>query len=249
MDSSDSSFPLIIMDERERGEIRKVFADFPCDLQIKTLPTADYLISATMGIERKRGDDLVASICDNRFFTQIQKMQHYYPDSILILENPSKMFDRSGVATASIYGAIIYALMKINIPLVTTLDTFETAQTIWSFAKNYQKVQSFVYVPLELPPTEIDQPMQILFLEGLIGVSETKAKMLLQEFESPWAILQALQESEITTTSSGKLKLGESSFARIKGFGAKFVAQNQNLLSQPFHKTTAIKKPDWANNL
>lgn len=69
---SNSKFlPLIIMDERERHEIRSVFETIPCQLQIKTLDIADYIISKDIAIERKRGDDLVASICDNRFFSQV----------------------------------------------------------------------------------------------------------------------------------------------------------------------------------
>ncbi len=241
-----TSLPLIIMDERERGEIRKTMAEFPCHLQIETLPTADYVISATIGIERKRGDDLVASICDNRFFAQIQKMKYYYPDSMIILENPAKMFERAGVATGSIYGAMIYTLYKEQIPMITTLNAFETGQTIWSFAKEFQKSQPFKFVPLDLPPTEISQEMQINFIEGLIGISEKKARILLAEFETPVAIIQALQESEVGTTPSGKLKLISGPFSTLKGFGPKFVKQNQNLMHIPFNQSIGMKKGDFS---
>ncbi|UYP48492.1 3'-flap repair endonuclease Xpf [Candidatus Lokiarchaeum ossiferum] len=237
--------PLIIMDERERGEIRRNFSNIPCNLQIETLKTADYLISSTMGIERKRGDDLVASICDNRFFSQIQKMKYYYPESLIILENPGKMFDRTGIAPASIYGAIIYALYKENIPLITTLDEFETAQTIWSFAKYQQKNNPFVYEPLDIPSLEIGLKMQLNFIEGLIGVSEIKAKVLLDEFQTPWNVIQAIQQSETKILSSGKVKLTSGRFIDLKGFGAKFVRQNQNLLNLPFHKSIALEKKNW----
>jgi DNA excision repair protein ERCC-4 len=64
----NSNYPKIIMDERERNEIRRAFEKYRCDLQIKTIYVADYMISPEIGIERKRGDDLTASICDNRFF-------------------------------------------------------------------------------------------------------------------------------------------------------------------------------------
>ncbi len=70
--STNAKFlPLIIMDERERHEIRSVFETIPCQLRIETLDIADYVISNDIAIERKRGDDLVASICDNRFFSQV----------------------------------------------------------------------------------------------------------------------------------------------------------------------------------
>jgi Fanconi anemia group M protein len=53
--------PRIIMDERERGSIREAFEKLNCTLDIQTLPIADYIVSEQIGIERKRGNDLVAS--------------------------------------------------------------------------------------------------------------------------------------------------------------------------------------------
>ena len=239
--------PIIILDERERGEIRSTFNQFPCKIQIETLPTADYLIDDRIGIERKRGDDLVASICDNRFFKQIEKMLAFYPESMIILENPDKMFERSGVASASIYGALIYALYKHHIPLITTLNVFETCQTIWSFAKYFQQKHPYTYTPLQLPPTEIDRSIQTNFIQGLIGISEIKATRLLDEFGTPWGIIQALQKSSLNITSSGKVKIQHSPFQNLKGFGPKFILQNQNLLKIPFHVSINLKKPTWTS--
>ena len=118
--------PLIIMDERERGEIRSIFETIPCKLRIETLEMADYIISKDIAIERKRGDDLVASICDNRFFSQLEKLKNHYKKPLIILENPNKMFDRKGVYEASIYGAILYAIYKMKIALFPTRDANET---------------------------------------------------------------------------------------------------------------------------
>ena len=119
------------MDERERHEIRSVFETIPCQLRIETLDIADYIISKDIAIERKRGDDLVASICDNRFFSQLEKLKKHYKKPLIILENPKKMFERKGVYEASIYGAIIYTIYKMKIALFPTRDAKETAETIW----------------------------------------------------------------------------------------------------------------------
>ena len=100
------------MDERERGKIRSVFEKIPCNLRIETLNIADYVISKEIAIERKRGDDLVASICDNRFFSQLEKLKKYHREPLIILENPKKMFDRKGIYEASIYGRLYSLLHK-----------------------------------------------------------------------------------------------------------------------------------------
>ncbi|MBA7577914.1 hypothetical protein ES708_19770 [subsurface metagenome] len=226
--------PLIIMDERERHEIRTVFKTIPCQLKIETLDVADYVISKKIGIERKRGDDLVASICDNRFFSQLEKLKKYYSKPLIILENPKKMFDRKGVYEASIYGAILYAIYKMNIAIFPTRDAKETAETIWSFAKFMQKSEPFEYEPIKIEQEKISLNSQLFFLEGLCQVSEKKAKILLKHFKTPFNVLQAITETEITHTKTGKPKGISGSLGELKGFGHKFLKINKELLENPF---------------
>ncbi len=227
--------PLIIMDERERGEIRSIFKTIPCQLRIKTLDVVDYIISKEIAIERKRGDDLVASICDNRFFSQIVKLKKYYKKPLIILENPKKMFDRKGVYEASIYGAILYAIYKMKIALFPTRDAKETAETIWSFAKFVQKSEIFEYEPIKVEQEKISVDSQLFFLEGLFQVSEKKAKILLDHFKTPYNVLQAITQTEISYTKSGKPKGISGRLEELKGFGHKFLSANHDLLKKPFN--------------
>jgi len=226
--------PLIIMDERERGEIRSVFETIPCQLRIETLDIADYIISNEIAIERKRGDDLVASICDNRFFSQLEKLKRYYRKPLIILENPKRMFDRKGVYEASIYGAIIYAIYKMEIAIFPTRDSKETAETIWSFAKFIQKSETFQYIPIKVEQEKISMDSQLFFLEGLLQVSEKKAKILLDHFKTPYNVLQSIIQSEITYSKSGKPKGISGKLEELKGFGHKFLKINKELLTKPY---------------
>ena len=226
--------PLIIMDERERGEIRSVFQTIPCQLRIETLDIADYIISKEIAIERKRGDDLVASICDNRFFSQLEKLKIYYRKPLIILENPKKMFDRKGVYESSIYGAIIYAIYKMKIAIFPTRNAKETAETIWSFAKFVQKSKPFEYKSIKVEREKISMNSQLFFLEGLLQVSEKKAKILLNHFKTPYKVLQAIIQSEITYSKSGKPKGISGNLENLKGFGHKFLKINKELLTMPF---------------
>ncbi len=226
--------PLIIMDERERHEIRSVFKTIPCQFKIETLDIADYIISKDIAIERKRGDDLVASICDNRFFSQLEKLKKHYKKPLIILENPKKMFDRKGVYEASIYGAILYAIYKMKIALFPTRDARETAETIWSFAKFVQKSEPFEYEPIKIEQEKISVDSQLFFLEGLFQVSKKKAKILLDHFKTPYDVLQAITDTEITYTKSGKPKGISGSLGDLKGFGHKFLKVNKELLNHSF---------------
>ncbi len=233
--STDPNFlPLIIMDERERHEIRSVFETIPCQLRIETLDIADYVISKDIAIERKRGDDLVASICDNRFFSQLEKLKKYYKKPLIILETPEKMFERKGVYEASIYGAILYAIYKMKIALFPTRDAKETAETIWSFAKFVQKSEPFEYVPIKVGQEKISVNSQLFFLEGLFQVSEKKAKILLNHFKTPYNVLQGILGTDIIYTKSGKPKGISGSLEQLKGFGHKFLKANRELIETTF---------------
>ncbi len=233
--STEAKFlPLIIMDERERYEIRSVFETIPCQLKIKTLDIADYVISKDIAIERKRGDDLVASICDNRFFSQIEKLKKYYKKPLIILENPKKMFERKGVYEASIYGAILYAIYKMKIALFPTRNANETAETIWSFAKFVQKSEPFEYEAIKVEQEKISVDCQLFFLEGLFQVSEKKATILLDHFKTPYNVLQAIIQTEITYTKSGNPKGISGSLEELKGFGHKFLKINKELIENRF---------------
>ncbi|MHA1521948.1 MAG: ERCC4 domain-containing protein, partial [Promethearchaeota archaeon] len=90
----------IVMDERERGQIREEFLKLDSDptlnldIDIETLEYGDYIISPRCAIERKRGDDFVSSIFDQRLFLQLQKLREAYLYPILILEDSKRMFSR-----------------------------------------------------------------------------------------------------------------------------------------------------------
>jgi len=109
------------MDERERGSIREALKQLPCELIITTLDTGDYILSSETVVERKRGDDLVASIFDHRFFLQLIKLKSIFPQPILMLEAPERMFERPFTNENAVYGALIYAAYKIGIPIIRPL--------------------------------------------------------------------------------------------------------------------------------
>ena len=74
----------------------------------------------------------------------------------------------------------------------------------------------------------------MFFLEGLFQVSEKKAKILLDQFKTPFKVLQAIIQTEITYTKSGKPKGISGGLEELKGFGYKFLNLNKDLLKKPF---------------
>ncbi len=241
--SNSPSSPKIILDERERGEIRSAFDNLECDLSIETLDFGDYIVSSRCAIERKRGDDLVSSIFDTRFFQQLSKLKNVFQFPILIIESLEKTF-RKFVKESSIYGALVYATYKMNIPIIPTKDAFETAKVIVEIAK---LEQSKGYFPDIIPKIdkeslseEITAKDQKYFLEGLVDVGDKKAQRFLDVLGNPLFTLHAISEAKVNYSKSGKPKNISGIIEGFKGIGGKFILRNQNLLN--FSYSQSLKK-------
>ena len=204
------TIPLIVIDERERGEVRSLFAQYPCRPQIETLNVSDYILAPDWAVERKRGDDLVHLICDGRLFTQITNLRKHFAHPLIILENPFKMFKRSGMNPASIYGALLYASYKLHVPVIPTHDAAETGLVLWSLAKRLQQNQPFTFVNQKAGSQPIDRQDQIFFLQGLDAVGEAKAAQLLDasRLPNPWSMPYWMRKF-------GKIKAAKPSALRV----------------------------------
>jgi ERCC4-type nuclease len=81
--------PLLIrVDSRERSSpVPALLATFPdVTLSFAALPSADYLLSDDVAVERKTASDFVASILDRRLFGQTTRMKVLFPRAMLIIE-------------------------------------------------------------------------------------------------------------------------------------------------------------------
>jgi Fanconi anemia group M protein len=181
-------------------------------------------------VERKRGDDFVASICDNRLFTQLLKLKKNFPNPMIVLENPSKMFNGRNVYEASIYGAMVYASYKLEIPIIPVQNEKELGRVIWSLAKHNQKNCHYQFKKREVV-WEITREDQKAFLQGLFDIGDIKADTLLNEFQNPANVIKAIIDTKILYTSGGKPKGIEGPLEKLKGFGFKFIQTNLPLLT------------------
>jgi DNA excision repair protein ERCC-4 len=247
MESADFQVfpPTIIMDERERGSIRVEMKKLDCKLKIKTLDYGDFLISNRICIERKRGDDLISSIFDNRFFKQLDGLKQLYECPILILESPKKMFQRKFINEKPIYGAIMYVAHKMHIPIIPTNSEAETAQLIYQIALQEQTggvIPEYNSEKIEDKSSKITREDQIYLLEGLADVGSKKAEKFLELFSTPYFILHSILETKLKYTASGRIKGIDGILSNVKGIGPKFVAKNQQILLSDYVQNKKTKE-------
>lgn len=249
---TDQYRPTLIIDERERKDIReavqKVAHAAGLLTEIRTLDLGDYLVSDSIAIERKRGDDLASSLCDARFFTQLTRLATHYSCPILLLENFERMFSRH-IYDASLYGALLYTCTKLGIRCLPSRDSDHTAQILTSLVEHYQTSPSHSPKMVSIAEDRVSVAAQRYFLEGLLDVSEKRSAQLLETFGTPFAVLHALRTTKLTFTKTGKVKGIEGPLTQVAGLGVKFVQKNHVLLRMAFAQSVHVTKEDLTSIL
>lgn len=226
------------MDERERGNIREELLNLPCKVHIETLSKGDYLLSDYHIIERKRGDDFVASIYDYRLFQQLQMMKNAYPYPLLLLEDSKKMFLREFIKKESVFGAMVYINYKLGIPIIPSNTTKESAQIIYNYAKliqskmNPPSIQTSDLIVCE--PDTVSREDQSFFLQGLIDTGTIKANRFLDIFRTPEFLFHAIDSTEFEYTCGGNPKKITGIMESIHGIGVKYLDRNKRLLNSSY---------------
>ena len=234
------------MDERERGKIRKTFQQKPCQLKITTLPLGDYILSADIAIERKRGDDFVASIYDHRLFHQLTELKANFKYPFIILETPKKLFEREFINKSSVYGAMVYVMYKMKIPIIPSTDSENSVNLIFDFATQIQ--QSDEYQPFDITMITnseehvISRHDQSYFLQGLVDTGPVKANRFLDIFRTPQFLFHAIDSTSIQFTRGGNPKSISGMMEQVKGIGVKYIDRNQRLLTSSYKSNKKLKE-------
>ncbi len=223
--------PYIIADDRER-EVIAALAKHPADVVPQRLDVADFLCSAECAVERKRGDDLVSSIKDGRFRNELTRLTETFEKPVLVIEDLGRAFFGGTFNPASVYGALGSAALRFGIPVIPTRHAEDTALLLYRLAIREQVERKSTPEARTAPKKLSPEERKTYFLEGFFHTGPEKAKQLLDHFGTPGAVIDAMRSAEVTETKTGKPKLGASAFDVLKGFGLKWIIDNQALLDR-----------------
>jgi ERCC4-type nuclease len=202
---STAAQPLHIrVDSRERqSPIPALLATFPdVTLSFAALPSADYLLSDDVAVERKTAADFVASILDRRLFGQTTRMKVLFPRAMLIIEGELSQVPHS-IDMEAIRGALAFLTVREGITVLQLSDSTETAAMLRIMALHAQERMGQP-VSLREPKPQIEELYAAYLVEGLPGVGPRRARMLLAHFGSPAAIMCAAAEELSKVPGIGK---------------------------------------------
>ncbi len=126
----------ILVDSRElRGRVVQELYNLGAQLDIRTLPVADYVVSDRVGFEFKTSKDFESSIVDNRLFSQCEKLIDSFEKPVILVEG--SLFN-GRVHPNAVRGAIASITTDYGIPLINVDSPEEAARLIIAYARREQ---------------------------------------------------------------------------------------------------------------
>jgi len=200
----------IVIDERERKSgIPKLLRAIGVNVEVKTLPIGDYIVSHETVVERKSIHDFISSIFDGRLFDQCNRLKENFKFPIILLEGNVDEIESITENPLVFYGALSTIAVDFKIPVIPTPNASHTAKLLVSLSSRKESIKG----PLlkKIKKSNNIQKQQLIVLCSLPGIGEKTAIRMLEKFGTP---LKALSSS---TKDLAKIPgLGESRAKKIK---------------------------------
>jgi Fanconi anemia group M protein len=178
----DHREPRVMIDFFQRVENLKV--------EIVTLQTGDFVIPDRLIIERKTAADLVRSVVDEdkRVFYQTERMANSDLPGVLLLEG--NIYQQTSIKLNNITGILSFLSAIQGTSIIPTLSPEHSADMVVKLARHSIYGLGYDLALRGLGPKEPRYAAGFV-LEGIPGVSEGTAKMLLRRFGSIARVAQA----------------------------------------------------------
>ena len=200
----------IVIDERERKSgIPKLLRAIGVNVEVKTLPIGDYIVSHETVVERKSIHDFISSIFDGRLFDQCNRLKEHFKFPIILLEGNVDEIESITENPLVFYGALSTIAVDFKIPVIPTPNASHTAKLLVSLSSRKESIKG----PLlkKIKKSNDIQKQQLIVLCSLPGIGEKTAIRMLEKFGTP---LKALSSS---TKDLAKIPgLGELRAKKIK---------------------------------
>jgi len=212
--------PLIYADSREgNSKVLRELDKLDADIEVKSLPVADYQVSDEVGIERKSTKDFVGSIIDKRLYKQAKELVENFRKPIIILEGEDLY--SSLIHPNAVRGALASLTVDFGIPLIPTRSEEDTAAMVMRIAIREQILERpAMQIRTEKKPLTLYE-QQLYIVESLPNIGPVTAKKLLEEFSSVKDIINA-SEADLKTVegigdkiAKGIIEVVDSGFRKI----------------------------------
>ncbi len=207
-EGEDEPRPRILVDTREAGSsvlsLLKSLSNV--SVEMKPLPVADIVISDSVAIERKTGEDFVASLLDGRLFDQAAQLSDTFDRPLMIVEaeSLSKIYAKRNIHPNAIRGALASISLDFGIPVIFVRDKEEGAALISVILRRETDPKRPPQVKGKLRGKTLPEQQEGV-VAALPDVNLTLARRLLSHFGSPQAVFCAGPEELRKVGGIGKV--------------------------------------------
>lgn len=173
----DKEKPKIIVDIHEKNSlVPSYLKEKEAEIEFKSLKIGDYLVGNII-IERKTIQDFISSMISKRLILQLRELSRV-KNKLFLLEGH---IDEEGFNPNAIRGMLLSICLEINIPLIFTKDSKETADYLFLISKK-QKKSSEVSLHSRKGLTKKEKIQYIL--ESFPNIGPSTSKKLLKKYKT-----------------------------------------------------------------
>ena len=215
--------PTIIVDSREAGSAEKIvngLVERGVNVKRQLLEKGDYVLSDQCAVERKTVRDFVYTLTRRYLFEQLFTLKEAYPKALIVLEGYLPIIYKfSNIQPNAIWGAM-FNLAKNGIAIVNTANQKETADFLYTAARQEQIVDKRSPVVHAFKKCETTADAQVYFVASLPNIGREKAVAILESYQTP---LNALINADDWQKS-------------VDGLGPVITNKVKEVLSTPYSK-------------
>ncbi len=207
--SEDNKY-MIYVDYREKAsKVIKELVELGHDINLEKLESADYILSARVGVEYKTKEDFVASLIDGRLLQQVKDLKTNFERPLILVEGSEDIYSVRQVHPNAINGMLSTITVSYGIPILYTRNPKETSQLLSTIAKKEQDetTKDFSLHGSKKPLSLKEQ--QEYIVSSLPNVGPSLAKDLLKNFKSVKKVLNAKNEKLQKLNMIGEKKANE----------------------------------------
>jgi Fanconi anemia group M protein len=169
------------------------------------LDKGDYVISDQCAVERKTVNDFVYTLTRRYLFEQLFLIKNVYSKALLVLEGYLPViYKYSSIQPQAVWGAM-FNLAKNGIAIVNTGSYKETADFLYTAAKQEQIVEKRSPIVHACKKTETLAEAQVYFMASLPNIGWEKATTLLDEYQTPINAIMNVEQWSKTVNGLGPI--------------------------------------------
>jgi Fanconi anemia group M protein len=213
----------VIVDSREGAStVVRELSRLGVTIEMRSLLTADFVLSDRVAAERKTIEDFAASIVDGRLFSQARTLKDSYEKPLLIVEGDSWQ-PRRDVSPEAIMGALASILVDYSLPVIWTRNSAETALLLASLSRREQIKEGRQPKIRAHPKPEEPAAVQEYIVASLPNVDAVRSRRLLQRFGTIERIFTA----------------GKDELSQVEGIGKTISERIRQVLTRQYEKEEA----------